>query len=171
MIHRILSLFLAALIGASSLWAEIPFNNRHNIAVRYDDKWAFRYKGRLQTPAAYDMIVTLGDNRACFLAMVNDKWGLVSATNRVVVPFEYDQISNALHLRGFQSTEQVIYEVYSPLTGDFMPFQHIQLPLPMNKEGYRDNPAIIPVAKKISKRGQPLDIYRLSRQPHHRYGI
>lgn len=103
---------LALLVGISSLSipskSEIPYEKRRNIETELNGKWGFITKSIEEVLPQYELTAPLGDNRYCFLARKDGKWGVRDAFNREVIPFKYSDVMTADGLEEFSPQIKIL---------------------------------------------------------------
>lgn len=67
--------------------------HKKNYAFEEDGKWGYCYQDTFFVIPQYEETAALGNNTCCFMAKKDGKWGLIDAMNRILVPFEYDDIN------------------------------------------------------------------------------
>lgn len=140
------SFLLAFVFISICCHGEIPYSERRNVVTETDGLYGFMYKGLINVLPQYSQTVALGDNRPCFLAKFNGKWGLVDIYNRPIIPFKFSAIKADSEISPQKSRNIVLDSIYVAEIGTVLP--QITLPYSPEYNKFTDNTPAILVVKE-----------------------
>lgn len=88
---RLLMIAIFAFVGEIG-YAEVDYSQRRNLVTESNGLYGFHYKGLVTVLPQYEKTMPVGDNRPCFLAKSEGKWGLRDIYNRPIIPFIFSDV-------------------------------------------------------------------------------